>query len=137
MSTTSDTTAQPSNTSKSQVPTQSRGETSANLTQSKGLLLTGRVASVDEPVNRSGFAKNAPHAAYSLNFRTFQIFADKKLYNCQDSRNDEKDPAGRVIRQGITMFPTIEEDSMITVRVVDFEIRNGEVKMLSVDTSAL
>lgn len=99
-------------------------------------MLTGRINTVDPAVNRSGIGVESKKP-YSMNLRRFQILAGKKLYDCQDSRNDEKAPDGRVIRQGTELFPVLEEDQIVSVLVTDFEVRKGEVNLLVVDTSEL
>jgi hypothetical protein len=105
------------------------------LTSDDGLHLTGQVLSVDEPINRTGISKAGK--AYSMNMRTFQLFAGKKLYNCQDSRNDEKDSSGSIIKLGLHSFPVIKVDSTITVKVLDFDIAGITVRQFNVDTSGL
>jgi hypothetical protein len=103
-----------------------------------GLILSGVVMSVEEPVNKSGLAKSPPHKPYSMNFRRFQVFANKVLYDCQDQRNDEKDPTGLVVlRPGTELFPVIEEGQQISVSVIGFDYLKNEVSQYNVDTSAL
>ena len=123
------------NRTESPLPDRARGNTPADLTTNDGLFLTGEVMSVDFPVNRSGISKSGK--PYSMNMRTFQIYAGNKLYNCQDSRNDEKDSSGSIVKLGLDCFPHIERKSVITVKVTDFDISGITVRQLNVDTTGL
>ena len=105
------------------------------LSARAGLVLTGVVMSVEPAVNRSGFAKEGGKP-YSMNFRRFQVFANKVLYDCQDSRNDEKNPlTGAVIRPGVELFNALEEGQKVSYPVTGCEVRKGEVSLYVVDTS--
>jgi hypothetical protein len=72
-----------------------------------------------------------------MNFRRFQVFANKALYDCQDSRDDIKDERGGIIRHGVDLFPAIEEGQSVSLLVKGQECRGDEVSIWIVDTSEL
>lgn len=72
-----------------------------------------------------------------MNMRSFQVFAGKKLYNCQDSRDDEKNDAGSITKLGLDRFPVILAGSVVTVKVIDFDILGIAVRQYNCDTTGL